>query len=113
MIGGYIILAGVDQESNTSIHSCEELAGVIYHLQEDPFDIPVAGYRGETVTVTNRLHNWYKPETDFNKLDELLGEKKIMKKYMVGNSLIRIINASDMFEFTIKLLKKNTDFLLI
>jgi aminoglycoside 3-N-acetyltransferase len=112
-IGGHIILAGVDQESNTSIHSCEEIAGVIYHLQEEPFAIPITGYRGEAVTVTNRLHNWDKPRTDFNKLDERLEEKKIMKKYMVGGSLIRIINAPDMFEFTINLLKKDPDYLLI
>jgi aminoglycoside 3-N-acetyltransferase len=112
MIGGYILLAGVDQESNTSIHSCEELADVFYHLQEDPFAIPITGYRGDPVIVTNRLHNWDKPVTDFNKLDERLEEKKIMRKYMVGSSLIRIINAPNMFEFTINLLRKNPNYLL-
>lgn len=112
LIGGYILLAGVDQESNTSIHSCEELAGVFYHLQKEPFAIPITGYRGEAVIVTNRLHNWDKPVTDFNKLDERLEEKKIMRKFMVGSSLIRIMNASDLFEFTINLLKKNPSYLL-
>lgn len=113
VIKGYIVLAGVDQESNTSIHSCEEIAAVPYHLQKDVLDINIKGYDGSQITVTNRLHNWEKPETNFNKLDELFEKKGIMKKYMVGNSLLRLINAQDMFDFTINLLKKDPHFLLV
>ena len=112
-IRGYILLAGVDQESNTSIHSCEELAGVPYHLQKEPVKISITGYGGNEVIVTNRLHNWEKPATDFNKLDELFLEKGIMKKFMAGKSLMRLINAADMYEFTIDLLKKNPEFLVV
>ena len=110
---GYIMLAGVDQESNTSIHSCEEIAGVPYHLQKDVLEISLTGYEGKKITVTNRLHNWEKPATDFNKLDELFEYKGIMKKYMAGNSLIRLINAHDMFEFTIDLLTHDPYYLLV
>jgi aminoglycoside 3-N-acetyltransferase len=113
MIRGYIMLAGVDQESNTSIHSCEEIAGVPYHLQKDAIEISITGYGGKKITVTNRLHNWEKPATDFNKLDELYENKGIMKKYVVGNSTIRLINAFDMFEFTINLLTNNPVYLLV
>lgn len=112
-VKGYILLAGVDQESNTSIHSCEEIAGVPYHLQPDVVKVNITGYDGEKLTVANRLHNWEKPETDFNKLDELLESKGIMKKYRVGSSLIRLINAYEMFEFTVGLLRKTPDYLLV
>jgi aminoglycoside 3-N-acetyltransferase len=107
------MLAGVDQESNTSIHSCEEIAGVPYHLQKDAIEISITGYGGKKITVTNRLHNWEKPATDFNKLDELYENMGIMKKYVVGNSTIRLINAFDMFEFTINLLTNNPVYLLV
>ncbi len=113
VIRGYIMLAGVDQESNTSIHSCEEIAGVLYHLQEEPFDISITGYQGELINVTNRLHQWEKPETDFNKLEEVFEKKGIMKKYMAGNSVIRLIRAGDMFELTIELLRKDPYYLLV
>lgn len=112
-INGYIMLAGVDQESNTSIHSCEEIAGVPYHLQEAEIDITITGYEGKRLTVRNRLHDWEKPGTDFNKLDELLEKKGIMKKCRAGNSLIRLIKAHDMFEYTIDLLRKDPYYLLI
>jgi len=109
---GYIMLAGVDQESNTSIHSCEEIANVPYHLQKEVLEINF-GYEGEKITVVNRLHNWEKPETDFNKLDKLFEQKGIMKKYMVGDSQIRLINANDMFEFIINLLLTEPYYLLV
>ncbi|SHO43055.1 aminoglycoside N(3)-acetyltransferase [Anaerocolumna xylanovorans] len=112
-VKGYILLAGVDQESNTSIHSCEEIAMVPYHLQPDTVKINITGYGGQKLTVTNRLHNWEKPATDFNKLDELFESKGIMKKYRVGSSLIRLINAYEMFEFTVSLLRKTPDYLLV
>jgi aminoglycoside 3-N-acetyltransferase len=113
VLRGYIMLAGVDQESNTSIHSCEEIAGVPYHLQKEVLEMAITGYDEERKTVTNRLHNWEKPATDFNKLEELFVKNGIMKKFMVGNSLIRLINAYNMFEFTINLLNDNPYYLLV
>ena len=107
------MLAGVDQESNTSIHTCEEIAGVPYHLQKEITKIDITGYDGKKITVTNRLHNWEKPETDFNKLDELFERKGIMRKFIIGDSQIRFIRANDMFAFTVELLKNTPNYLLI
>jgi aminoglycoside 3-N-acetyltransferase len=109
---GYIMLIGVDQESNTSIHSCEEIAKVPYHLQKDVTASYITSYEGEKIWVSNRLHNWSKPATDFNKLDGLYREQSIMKIGKIGAAEIRLINAVGMFQFTIDLLKKNPFFLL-
>lgn len=112
LVKGYIMLAGVDQESNTSIHSCEEIADVPYHLQTNAVQISMTDYDGKKIFVTNRLHNWDKPATDFNKLEELFEKKGIMKKYRIGNSMIRLINACDMLDLTIELLINNPEYLL-
>ncbi len=109
---GHILLVGVDQESNTSIHSCEELAQVPYHLQKDVTEAYITGYNGETIKVENRLHNWEKPETDFNKLDTLYMEAGIMRMKQIGNAKVRYIDAGKMFTLTIDLLKKNKMFLI-
>lgn len=109
---GHILLIGVDQESNTSIHSCEELAQVPYHLQTDVTAAYVTDYAGEKIRIENRLHNWEKPETDFNKLDALYLETGIMKMKQIGNAEVRYIDAGKMFTFTIDLLKKNKLFLI-
>lgn len=110
--GGYILLIGVDQESNTTIHACEEIAGVPYHLQKEVTDGLVKGYGGTVVQVKNRLHDWGKPPTDFNRLDALYGERGIMKTGTVGNAVVRLIDAARMLEFTVGLLQRDPLYLL-
>jgi aminoglycoside 3-N-acetyltransferase len=112
LAGGYILLIGVDQECNTTVHCCEEIAGVPYHLQEDMAKIDLIGYSGECITVFNRLHNWHKPPTDFNKFDDILLSKHIAKISKIGNSTIRLINAGDMLDTCVGILKKHPKFLL-
>jgi len=113
MAGGYVMLIGVDQESNTTIHCCEEVAGVPYHLQKDITDIYIKGYNGEEILVKNRLHDWNKPPTDFNRLDAVFKERGIMKIGKIGNSIIRLINAKAMVELAVDILIKNPYYLLI
>lgn len=109
--GGYILLAGVDQESNTTVHCCEELAGVPYHLQQDIAAIPITGYNGETIVVHNRLHNWHKHPTDFNKFDGILQERGAMKTGKIGFCTVRLISAAAMLEICVGILKKQPEFL--
>ena len=113
IMGGFILFIGVAQESNTSIHMCEELAKVPYHLQKDTTNMIVTGYNGEKIVVSNRLHDWEKPETDFNKLDELYKTNAIMKLGNVGKAVVRLVNAANMLDFTVNLLKKDPLFLLV
>ena len=112
VMDGYIMLIGCDQNSNTTIHCCEEIAEVTYHLQKEITEINITGYMGETILVRNRLHDWHKPPTDFNKFDELFQSHGIMKKASVGKSLVRLIKTKDMLEFAVDTLTKNPYFLL-
>lgn len=64
------------------------------------------------ILVRNRLHNWNKPPTDFNKVDGLFLEKGIMEIFKIGNSTIRLIKAELMFEILIDLLTKDPFYLL-
>lgn len=110
--GGYIILIGVDEESNTCIHSCEEISKVPYHLQSENTESIITGYNNDKIRIINKLHNWEKPATDFNKLDDIYYNKGIMNILKIGNAIIRIIDAKLMFEYTIEILKENPLFLL-
>ena len=113
IMGGFILFIGVAQESNTSIHMCEELAQVPYHLQKEVTHMIATGYDGEKTVVKNRLHDWEKPETDFNKLDELYKTNTIMKIGKIGKSTTRLVNAASMLDFTVDLLRKEPLFLLV
>jgi len=113
IMGGFILFIGVAQESNTTIHMCEELAKVPYHLQKEITNMTVTGYSGEKIPVANRLHDWEKPETDFNKLDDLYRANAIMKLGKVGKATVRLVNTTNMLEFTVDLLKKKPLFLVV
>lgn len=112
LLGGYILLIGVDQNSNTTVHACEEIVNVPYHLQKEITDISITGYNGEKILVKTRLHNWEKPPTDFNKFEDAFMEKGIMKKGRIGNSVIRLIDARRMLETAVSILKRDPLFLL-
>ncbi|HEY5563180.1 MAG TPA: AAC(3) family N-acetyltransferase [Clostridiaceae bacterium] len=107
------MLIGVDQNCNTTIHCCEEIANVPYHLQKYTTDIYVTDYKGEKVLVRNRLHDWGKHSKDFNKFDDLFLDHKIMKIGKIGNSTIRLLKAKDMLEFAVDRLIKEPSFLFI
>lgn len=111
-LGGKILLIGVDQESNTTIHTCEELSAVPYHLQRETAQAVITGYNGEKITISNRLHEWNKQPTHFNRLEQAYGKRGIMTRTRIGNADIRLINATDMIAYTIDLLHKNPSFLL-
>lgn len=111
-LNGKILLIGVDLESNTSIHSCEEIAKVPYHLQKEMTHAVVIDYEGNKITVNNYLHDWHKPPTDFTKFEDLFVKNDIMKFGKIGNSPIRIIDSKAMFDFAVDLLVKKPLFLL-
>ena len=112
MLGGYILLVGVDEESNTTIHCCEELAQVPYHLQKEETVMTVSDYDGKEVTVKNRLHDWTKPETDFNRIEPLLESCHAVRRGKIGNSSIRLIRADRMLEAVVSKLKEDPYYLL-
>jgi Aminoglycoside N3''-acetyltransferase len=112
LLGGYIMLIGVDQERNSTVHSCEEIANVPYHLHKEITDIFITSYNGEKVLVRTKLHNWEKPLTNFNKFEEPFLERGIMKIGKIGGSTIRLIKADGMYEVALDLLRKNPLYLL-
>lgn len=111
--GGFVMLIGVTQHSNTTIHCCEELAAVDYHLQKKMASIFITDYDGNRLLVQNRLHNWSKPPTDFDRFDELYQQEGIMKIRKVGDSTVRLIDARKMIAFTVMTLQRHPHFLLV
>lgn len=111
--GGFVMLVGVTQRSNTTMHCCEELAKVDYHLQKELTEVLVTGYDGQKVLVRNRLHDWNKPPTDFDKFDKLYEEQGIMRIGTAGNSVVRLVDAEKMIDFTVATLRRDPRFLVV
>lgn len=109
---GGIILFGCDHNSNTMVHCCEEISGVDYHLQSD-FTDGVVEAAARRVIVVNRLHDWQKPPTDFNKIEQLLIAANAINFAKVGESFVRIISARKLFDTLCGKLLADGNFLLL
>ncbi len=113
LMKGFIVLIGVDFESNTTVHCCEELAGVPYHLQKAKTNMTMTGYDGSARKISNYLHDWDKPMTDFNVLAPVVQEHNGIRKGKIGNSTILVIDAEIMITECVKVLKQHPLFMLV
>ncbi len=93
--GGLILLLGVDQECNTTLHCCEEVAAVPYHLQAETTEGIVTDQIGARHIVTNQLHEW-RWERDFSQVDQWLAGIGALRIGKIGQATARLISAPRM-----------------
>lgn len=109
--GGFILLLGCSQESNTSLHALEELAGVPYHLQPAQTTAVVIDRCGRQHQVTGWLHQWGW-ERRFSRVDGLLRDAGVMREGMVGRATARLIDAEGLRRVVLPILQRDPLFLL-
>ena len=109
--GGWILLLGAMQTSNTTLHCLEEVAGVPYHLQDEWTDGVVVDVSGERHVVRNRLHvhGW---KRDFPKIDAPLRERGVLRIGHVGLAETRLMRASGLADVLLPLLRHDPLYLL-
>jgi len=101
-LGGYILLMGVDQDRNTTLHTAEDYADLPY-LSEKEFK-----YVDENgVEKTIVLKRFPGPHRNFIGMDRIFLEKKIMNIERIGNAMVRLIDAKKMIRVCLDELKKN------
>ncbi|WP_121958354.1 aminoglycoside N(3)-acetyltransferase [Petrotoga sp. 9PWA.NaAc.5.4] len=110
-IGSYILLLGVTMDSNTTIHSVEELANLPYHLQKEKTECAIIDYDGNILKRRLYLHQWGTPRY-FQKIEEPLENLHILTQTKCGNSVIRLIKSMPMIEWLYKKLIKNPEYLI-
>jgi aminoglycoside 3-N-acetyltransferase len=108
---GMILLLGVSQQSNTTMHCVEELQAVPYHLQPETTAGSVIDEHGVTHKVHNRLHLWGW-ERDFAKVDRVLMEAGAMTMGDVGCASARLMPAAHLADYTIREIRQDALFLL-
>ncbi|MCO5190498.1 MAG: AAC(3) family N-acetyltransferase [Anaerolineae bacterium] len=107
---GYILLLGVTNKSNTTLHHVEELVGVDYHIQPSLVRaIIIDNDRSQTVSLM--IHKYGEPR-DFDVVDLLLENRNIQVKGIIGESEIRLIKAQEMIGTVSRFLMANKKLLL-
>ncbi|MFH2067968.1 MAG: AAC(3) family N-acetyltransferase [Candidatus Omnitrophota bacterium] len=99
---GFILLLGVDQDRNTTLHALEEYADSPY-LSERILPYKDAAGRKKTKV----LKKFPGPHRDFIGLDKLFLKSGIMKVGKVGNAVARLMSAGKMARIGLAALKTN------
>ncbi len=108
---GYVLFLGVSLRSNTMFHHVEEIAGVDYHMQNEPVTATVVDYNGAERTVRLRLHR-YGPERDYPKTEPYLRDRGIFRLGRIGECTVRLVRARPMVEYALARVAEDPAYLL-
>ncbi len=99
---GYILLLGVDQDRNTTLHSVEALA-------KAPYMTPKTGkWIDENGKIREKEYKYCAgPHRNFIGVDPLLREKGICKTAKIGNCLVRLMKSKDVFDTLVPIVRAN------
>ena len=109
--GRILLLGGVTQQSNTTLHAIEERVGLPYHLQPAWTDGQVTEADSMVHLVRNRLHQWGW-DRDFTRINDMLLEDGVMRCGQVGASTSCLIEAHKLTELLAPMLQRDPLFLL-
>ena len=103
-LGGKILLLGVDQDRNTTLHTVEDYADLPYLSEVTLRYVDEKGV--EKTLVQKRFPG---PHRNFIGMDRVFLERKIMKIGRIGNAMVRLIDAKKMVKICLEILKKNPE----
>ncbi len=99
---GYILLLGVDQDRNTTLHSVEALA-------KAPYMTPKKGkWIDENGNIREKEYKYCAgPHRNFIGVDPILREKGICKTTKIGNCLVRLMKSKEVFDLLVPMVREN------
>jgi aminoglycoside 3-N-acetyltransferase len=100
--GGKILLLGVDQDRNTTLHTAEALSGAVYLT-----DITGTYVDDNGKQVTIPVAAMAGPHRDFIGLDRLFREHGVMRMGNIGGAVCRLMDAGAMLEVAMQALKQD------
>ena len=98
--GGKILLLGVDQDRNTTLHTAEALSGAPYLSDIKGSYIDDSGQR-----ITIPVAAMAGPHRDFIGLDRILRDFGIVRIGTIGGAVCRLMDAGDMLQTAVGLLE--------
>ena len=99
---GYILLLGVDQDRNTTLHSVEALA-------KAPYMTPKTGkWIDENGKIQEKEYKYCAgPHRNFIGIDPLLRKKGICKTGRIGNCFVRLMKSKDVLDLLVPKVREN------
>lgn len=103
-LDGKIMLLGVDMDRNTFIHTIETEINAKYLLT---IDIPAPTYLGDWQNKRIELNKFPSGHRDFISLTASLRKNNVIIEGMIGNAVVKVMRAQNLFEAGVKLLKND------
>jgi aminoglycoside 3-N-acetyltransferase len=110
-LGGKILLLGVGHDSNTTIHTAEELVGAPYVSYPGTHDSVMIDNVGKSISVTTPIHRWDRPRC-FGEWDGALRRAGVVNRGSVGDAECRIMHSDPLIAWLSQLLRRNPRALL-
>jgi len=99
--GGFILFLGVDLTYNTSVHTFEDSVDSFPYktYYDEVFPIRVLDHDGvERVVRTTRFNPAVSKFRDVTKIEKFLLKAQVLRKGMIGDSLVRLMKAQDLMD---------------
>jgi len=109
-LDGKVVFFGIGLECCTLLHGVEEIAGCEYHLQTLPAEASITD-ADKTEFKKHVLIHQYGTPRQFTRLEPEFLEKNIMKKGLIGQAEVRVLQAKPAVEITLKILKTQPGYL--
>ncbi len=100
-LGGWVLLFGVDQDRNTSLHTAEDLAGVPYLRT---IEVQVLGPQGELRRV--QVGRYPQGHREFIGVDPRLRRAGLVRIGRVGSAVVRLMPARQLLDWALALLRE-------
>lgn len=98
-MGGKLLLLGVDQDRNTTLHAAEAMSGAAYL---DDIEDTYIDDNGKEVTI--KIKGMAGPHRNFIALDRLFRERGVMTMGKVGKAVCRLMDMEHMMETALEAL---------
>lgn len=111
-----ILLIGVGNDKNTFIHAVEEVADIPDRLQQEPWEVTILDWEGNTYRhsyVTHSCSRSSDVSRQFVNFEKPLLELGAQKFGKLGNAQVRIVEASRCKEILLKIFSRTTQDLCI
>lgn len=110
--GGKILLLGVSHNCNTTFHAVEEQEGLFYMNFRELPHATIVDEDGRPGPLPTRVHNPLR-RYDFNRMDEPLTREGIQRQRLIGDAIVRCVQAGPMFDYAVQAVRRDPEALLM
>lgn len=110
--GGKIVLIGVSHNSSTTFHAVEEQEKLFYCGLRDAPGATIIDEEGRQRPLPTRLHSMSRTY-DFNRVNDLMLARGIQREALIGDAVVRCLDAGAMFEAAVQLVRQDPSALLM